>query len=249
VQKDETTQQAQQEPVRPSVSVNRKTNPDEVFGWVGMFNASLVAHLENQNRLGDLCPARGDTIAEQRCRAERLAPESLTVRLWSEPSSASPGVGSLLMIATPGHGLSAFFIAQDSVAAPVKVDPDLYDPDWGYGPPYFHLSIVEDQRPWVRLPEGPFPKNTWLNIDDISTELITEWLAVGSIVRSPFGDLFITRIDSTGIVARAEQAPDMWCAPGEAPPPKLAPDIVLPRDSLFTPAGRLRVHVKYTRGC
>jgi len=242
-------EQVPQEPARPVVSVNRRTNPDEIFGWVGMFSPALVAHLENENQLAKLCPVQADTAAYERCRVQKLAPESLTVRLWSASSTSSPSVGSLLMIATPGKGLSAFFVAPDSAAAPIKIDPDLYDPDWGYGPPYFHLTIVEDQRPWVRIPEVPFPAGTWLNVDDISMELITEWLAVGNIVTSPLGDLYITRIDSTGVVGRAEQQADMWCSPGSPPPPRLTPDIIVPRDSLFTPTGHMRVHIKYTRGC
>lgn len=240
--------QAAPDASRPAISANRRTNPDEFFGWVGMFSPALVAHLENENRLDKLCPAQADASATQRCRLEQMEPESLTVKLWSEPSTSSAAAGSLLMVATPGQGLTAFFTAAGS-AEPVAIEPDLYDRDWGYGPPYFHMSVVEDQRPWVRLPENPFPRNTWLNVDDLSLELMTEWLAVGNIVTSPFGDLFITRIDSTGIVARAEQPADMWCSSGAAPPVQLAPDIVVSRDSLFTPTGHLRVHVKYTRGC
>jgi hypothetical protein len=237
-----------EEPARPVVSVNTRTNPDEIFGWMGMFNPALVAHLENDNQLAKLCPPQGDSAAVAQCRLEKLAPESLTVRLWSEPATTSQSVGSLLMIATPGKGLSAFFLAADGTPA-VRVEPDLYDADWGYGPPYFHLSIAEDRRPWVRLPQDPLPPNTWVNVDDISMELITEWLAVGNIVKSPFGDLYIKSIDSSGVVARAEQPADMWCGSGAAPPPALSPDILVPRDSLFTPTGHLRVHVKYTRGC
>ena len=35
--------------------------PPREVGWVGLFHAALIEWLENENRLGDLCPPPADT--------------------------------------------------------------------------------------------------------------------------------------------------------------------------------------------
>lgn len=224
-------------------------NYDNDIGWMGMFNSNLVGWLENENRLGELCHASADSLADANCRAQKLAPDSFSVQLHSGPAKTAPVAGSLLMIATPGKGLSAFFVPPDNRAAQ-PITPDLFDRDWGYGPPYFHISIVERNGQWVRLAEDPIPGGSWVNMDDISTAPITESIEQGNILTTPYGDLFVLRIDDGAVIGRPEQAVDMWCGNGPPPPPRMdSTEVRVESDSLFTHTGHLRVKFKYTRGC
>jgi hypothetical protein len=218
------------------------------IGWIGLFNPDLVDWLENQNRLAGLCAEfASGTAPWHRCQADKLAPKIHVVRLWAGPSAASQSVGALLLVATPGEGLRAFFVGVSGGPA-VGFEPDLFDGDWGYGP-YFHATIVERRGAWIRLPEAPFPKGTWVNSADIAPEPRIEWLEAGEIVSSPVGDLYVLGVERGIVRARPEQAADMWCREGEPPPLKPAEEIRLSSTDLYTATGHLRVRFKYTRGC
>jgi hypothetical protein len=74
-------------------------------------------------------------------------------------------------------------------------------------------------------------------------------LEPGDIVTSPFGDLFVIGAESGVLRARAEQPADMWCRASSRPPLEPWKELRIPFRDLFTAAGHLRVHIKYTRGC
>jgi hypothetical protein len=217
-------------------------------GWIGIFTTELVEWLENGNRLAELCGSEDkDFETFHRCKVEKMAPKAHLVRLWSEPSASSRPAGSLMLVATPAEGLHAFYAAVEGGPA-ANFQPDLYDGDWGYGP-FFHLTIVERRGSWVRLPEMPFPKNTWLDVRSLGPAPSFEWLEPGRIVTSPRGDLFILAIENGRVRARLEQDRDMWCEGGDQPPATPAPEVPLSHDDVYTTTGHLRLHIKYTRGC
>ncbi len=231
----------------PGHPLSAQSRTSEI-GWVGLFNPSLVEWLDNGNRLTDLCAAaRPQSSPWLRCRDEKLAPKMHVVRLWTGPSERTPPAGVLVLMATPGEGLRSFFAGAGGGPA-VGFEPDLFDHDWGYGP-YFHLTIVERRGAWIRLPEVPFPKGTWINSADMSPEPSMEWLEAGQIASSPVGDLYILGVDGETVRARLEQPAVMWCAAGEPPPLKPAPEIRLSATELYTATGHLRLRIKYTRGC
>ena len=217
-------------------------------GWVGIFTPELVKWLENGNRLAELCGSElQDSEAFQRCRAGKMVPKAHVAPLWSGPSTRSRSAGSLIVLGSPTDGLQAFYAGPDGGPS-TFLQPDLYDNDWGYGP-LFHMTVVEQRGSWVRLPEAPFPRDTWIDVRSLGSEPSFEWLAPEQIVTSPKGDLFIIAIENGGIRARLEQARDMWCEGGTQPPAAPAPELRLTHDDLYTPTGHLRLHIKYTRGC
>lgn len=217
------------------------------IGWVGLFNDALVAWLENENRLTDLCGGSAVDESWYRCRNTQLAPKVHVVPLRSLPHESSRPGGALIIVAAPGKGLAVFYAGVGGGAA-TRFTPDLFDPDWGYGP-YFHLTIVERRGDWIRLPADPFPPDTWFNSRDLSARPAVLWLEPGSIVTSPRGDLHVLEVDGMTVRARLEQPADMWCEAGDPPPVRPAPEIRLRRGDLYTATGHLRLGIKYTRGC
>lgn len=229
------------------VALAQTTGPAEI-GWLGLFNWELVEWLENENQLEQLCAGSPLTSAEGfKCREEKLSPKIHVVRLWAGPSEQSASAGSLLVMAVPGKGLRSWFVPIDGGAA-TEFQPDLFDRDWGYGP-YFHQTFIERRATWFRLPEGPFLKGTWINASRLGDQPDLQLLERDQIVTSPFGDLFILGIERDVLRARPEQESDMWCKEGNPPPPGPSRELRIPLRDLYTSAGHLVVHKKYTRGC
>lgn len=54
--------------------------------WVGLYEPSHLGWLENENRLGDLCP---DADRLDECYAEKLSPLVVTYRLHDEPDHSA----------------------------------------------------------------------------------------------------------------------------------------------------------------
>jgi hypothetical protein len=218
------------------------------IGWIGLYSTELVEWLENENRLGTLCsPHAPDTEAWKACRHRNLQPKVLVVRLRTQPNKDASAAGDLMLEAVPGQGLRAFYVPPEAGAA-VSLTPDVLDSDWGYGP-FFDHSIVERRGTWVRLPEVPLPRDTWLDVGDLGTDTTVTWLEPGDIVESPRGDLFVLEVVNDRVRARHEQERDMWCH-GEPQPP-VAPfrEIWLDRSDVYTSTGHIRLRPKYTRGC
>jgi len=218
------------------------------IGWVGLFNRDLVTWLENENQLQHLCGSAASQSAEgRRCRAEKMAPKTLVVRLFKGPSDNAPSAGALRIVAMPGAGLRAFFVRAEG-GTPMEFKPDLFDNDWGYGP-YFHETYLERRGTWFQLPKGPFPSGTWFDASSFGTEPEVKLLEAGEIVSSPSRDLFVVGIEPGVLRARLEQPADMWCGDGDPPPLKRFKELRIPYTRLYSATGHLLIHVKYTRGC
>jgi hypothetical protein len=122
------------------------------------------------------------------------------------------------------------------------------DGDWGYGP-YFHTTVVEQRDTWVRLPADPFPEATWLDTAALGDPPPFHWIEKADILTSPIGDVVVLGVGRGGLRVRAEQPRDMPCDDEIQAPVAPFTERRLEGATLFTPAGRLRVHLKYTRGC
>jgi len=218
------------------------------IGWVGLFDDELVTWLENENRLVELCSGFAtDSGPWHSCREEKLSPKVHVVRLRNAPSKEAPHRGDLVVVALPGKGLRSLYVDARGGAA-TSFSPDLVDVDWGYGP-YFHETVAERRGSWVRLPEAPFPKGTWLDTSELGSESSMLWLDAGRIVTSPFGDLYIIGVEKDVVRARPEQAGDMWCEGGPRPPAAPFKELRLGAKELYNPTGHLTLRIKYTRGC
>jgi len=229
-----------------SVTAQREAAAPEI-GWIGLFNPNLVQWLENENQLQRLCSAfESGTDEWIECYAQKMAPKSHVIQLRRGPSERAAPAGLLLIVAVPGRALHSFYAASTNGAA-TEFRPDLLDSDWGYGP-YFHETFLERRGSWFRLPEVPFPRNTWIDMTQFGSEPNVVALADEHIVSSPLGDLVILGIEGGVLRARPEQETDMWC---DLDPPPLLPwqELRIPLRDLYTSTGHLTVHTKYTRGC
>lgn len=217
-------------------------------GWVSLYNFELLAILENENRLSELCPpAITDAQARSRCHREMLEEKTLRLILRSAPSERATAEGAIIVRATPGAGLRAFYQAADA-EEPKEFVPDLFDRDWFYGP-YFHQTFLERQGDWFLLPATPHHNAAWVNLHHVSSQPQVHLLAADSIVTSPQGDLMILGVERDHLRVRAEQPADLWCEEGNPPPLQPGTEFKLPVEELYTAEGHLTIAVKYMRGC
>ena len=230
-----------------SALAQRPSGHGEV-GWIGLYTPALIEWLENENRMNELCShTRADTPTWRECRDERLRPKQDVIPLWSAPHATATPEGSLVIQAMPGRGLRAYY--RPPHGGPVtEFVPDLFDPDWGYGP-YFHQTFLERRGTWLLLPAAPFPRPAWVNLRDFADDLQVRLLKIGEIIKAPGGDLVVLGMERGVLRARPEQEADMWCKAGNPPPLKPALEVRIPLEELYSPTGHLLVGIKYTRGC
>jgi hypothetical protein len=218
------------------------------MGWVGLYNAALVDWLENENRLNERC---SDAIAgspkRRDCRDEMMKPKQYSIRLRSAPQDSATSEGALVIVATPGQGLRAYYrpVGGGPMAGFV---PDLFDADWGYGP-YFHQTFLERQGTWFLLPAVPLPRPAWIDASEFTNEADVRGLTIGDVIKTPRGDLVVLGLERGVLRARPEQDADMWCKEGDPPPLKPSMEIRIPVEELYAATGHLLVGIKYMRGC
>jgi hypothetical protein len=215
------------------------------IAWLGLYNESLVEWLDNQSLLGELCRAAPTTETGE-CRDENMKSRRHVVPLRAAPDKAARVVGELVIQATLGEGLSAYY--RSPTHGEKEFVPDLFDADWGYGP-FFHQTVLERRGAWFRLPSVPFSNAVWLNASDLGSQPDVRALTVGDIVRFRGRDLVFLGVARGIARMRPEQRGDMWCEEGEPPVEKPAPEIGIRVEKLYGPTGRLLVDIKYKRGC
>ena len=213
-------------------------------GWIGLHRAEQVGWLENENRIGQLCGGADDFDA---CFSEMMGPAPTVVPLYVEPELSSARIGYLIVIAVPGRGLSAHFLATEADAATL-VTPDLFLRDWGYGPPYFHQTFTRRVGTWFQLPPGPWEAPVWIDRASDAGPSILE-VHAGDIIELQGRGMYVVSADRDELSLRPEQPADMWCREGEPPP--LAPHqpTVYSRAELLDDAGHLMIRPKYMKGC
>lgn len=241
-------------PAASSAAVQRPRTLPRELAWIPLFNTELVRWLENENRLKELCTAREGSDEFHECRAAKLGPKLTVIPVRSEPSRAARRVGEVVIVALPGGGLKAF-----ASAGPIAVQftPDLFDSDWGYGPPWFHQSILGRRGSWFQIPvpsigQGWINPEEWAARDSLLPEgagVSTQTLERGDIVTTPRGDMFVLGVENRVLRVRREQKSDLWCEGGDRPPIEPSQEIRIPFDQLLDPQGHILIQYKYTRGC
>jgi hypothetical protein len=201
--------------------------PPPRIGWIGLYSPALVEWLESPD-------AKGRT-------------RELVIKLRAAPSKRAAARGEIVVVATPGRGLEAYYRA--SARAPKKpFVPDLYDSDWGYGP-HFHQTFLRRHRGWYQLPADPLPQPAWIDGAALGGDVPVRLLGAEDIISAPQGDLVVLGVEGNLLRARPEQEGDMWCRAGEAPPLEPAEELRIPLRELYGPSGHLRIRLKYLRGC
>ena len=223
------------------------SNPENV-GWVGLYDTALIDWLENENQLDSLCPeAKGSSPRARACREEKLKPKELLFQLRSAPRNTAATEGFLVVRATPGKGLRAYFRGATSTRDSEFV-PDLFDVDWGYGP-YFHQTFLDRRGTWFLLPAVPLPRPAWANLAEAQVLLVRDFKDTGSVILASKAELVVLDLQGGELRARRAQAADGWCHPGDPPPLQPWKEMRLPVASLYGPTGHLLVDIKNKRGC
>lgn len=217
-------------------------------GWVGLYNDEVLQWLENANRLDQLCPEQSsDRDAQLRCREDKLAPRRQRLLLRDGPSEQAAIVGTLMIEALPGEGLRAYYRAVRG-RREQAFQPDLYEPDWGYGP-YFHQTYLARRGDWFLLRIGRSDRPAWLDLGSFARPPALRLLQTGDIVRLGRDSYVVLGIEPGHLRVRPEQAADMWCKATKAPTLKRWKEQRLSFPRLYDRTGRLQTELKYRRGC
>ena len=232
----------------PAISAAQPAAAATEIAWLGLFTHELTGWLENENRMAEICTAPEHSVEWHACRDARLQPMVELIPVHAQPRAASPRLGDVVIVATPGKGLNAFASAANG--KPVPFTPDLYDADWGYGP-WFHQTVLERRGPWFRVPL-PNIGAGWLDLRRYDQQEVADRvrrLETGDIVSTPDGDMTFLGIADGAARFRPEQEADMWCEAGDAPALSPWQERRIPVARLHDADGRLRIRYKYTRGC
>ncbi len=213
-------------------------------GWVSLVTHDRLGWLENENRVSQLCGSAPDVGA---CYAEQLAPAVEVHDLRRRPDPTSEVAGQLVVTIVPGRGLTAHF--REAAGAPAAAfTPDLFLQDWGYGPPFFHQTFVEERDGWYRLPSDPWDEPVWLDAGVVGG-LTEQTVQTGDIVELDGEGLTVLGTTERTLTVRPEQDADMWCREGDPPALRPAEPTVLEWSDLLDARGHLRLRFRYMKGC
>ena len=217
-----------------------------IVGWVGLWNTSMVEWAENENRLHRLCPKSMAEKDRTSCKNFHLRSKTWAIPTFLKPNTASTKTGEILIEITPGMGFKISYQPKGKEA--ISFTPDLYDPDWGYGP-YFHQTVLEVKGDWVLLPKIPFHQPVWINASKLIGQKDILALKVGGIYWLNKKEIVIVKKTKSGVFLRPEQRADMWCEGGEPPPIKSVKPDWVSNELLYDKNGHLKLTIVYTRGC
>ena len=210
--------------------------------WVGLYDPAHLGWLENENRLGELCP---NPLRLADCYQEMLRPAVSVHGLHRAPDSTSTHVGDLIVVAVPGRGLSAAFLPAAS-SHTLPFFPDLYLQDWGYGP-YFHHTFLGQRGNWFQLPADPWEGDVWIDRGNERSSVIA--VQSGDLIATGNSDLFVVAAESESLLVRAEQPGDLWCTGGDPPPTIPVEPARISRAELSDSRGHLMFQLKNLKGC
>lgn len=228
------------EPTPPATSVRADV------GWLGLYTRELADWTENGNRLTYLCGKfRADSKDWDRCRDKYMQPLQRKVTLRTGPGREAPAAGILVMTVRSGEGMSVAWMAANA-SSPIDFVPDFDSSNCGF----FHHSYRERRGDWFRLSAGPWPRDTWVDWNDLAGEGGVYRLERDQIVESPWGNVVILGVGERFVRFRAEQYRDNW-AGGEGPQPPINPftERRVPIADLFTATGKMRLSIAYPCGC
>jgi hypothetical protein len=229
-----------------ALAVTGAEGQEEAFhAWVGLHNPERVGWLENENQLNNLCSSAEDIGF---CYGEMLAPAIDVYPLYVDRYTTSPTVGDLIVATVPGRGLSGYYRPIDASQG-IPFQPDVFLRDWGYGPPYFHQTVVREEGVWLQLPPDPWDGPVWIRRDSAESEPSILEVQAGTILEIGGRGMFVVATTAESLTLRPEQAADMWCEEGNPPPLLQVPATVYSRAELVDDRGHLIIRPKYMKGC
>jgi hypothetical protein len=212
--------------------------------WVGLHHPADLGRLENENRLGELCP---DGTAPRTCVGEALRPAVSTFPLFERPDESSARVGELIVVAVPGRGLASYFRPEGAPHG-IPFTPDLFLEDWGYGP-YLHQTVAERRGEWFLLPPDPWKAAVWMRRGGADDPPSVVEVGAGDLIELDGLGWLVVAAEADALLVRPEQPGDMWCQEGDPPPTDPVEPERRERAELLDARGHLRFRPRYLKGC
>ncbi|NNF29256.1 MAG: hypothetical protein HKN73_18670 [Gemmatimonadetes bacterium] len=212
-------------------------------GWVSLLSDGRAGWLENENRIGDLCRDAEDLGA---CYGTHLAPAVDIYDLRPSPDSSAEVLGQIVVAAVPGRGLTSHYRPAGEGRA-MAFTTDVYLKDWGYGPPFFHQTFLEERAGWYLLPADPWERPVWL--DGNAPGLAELRISTGEIIELRGEGFLVLEATPRSLTMRPEQDADMWCQEGDPPPLRETAPRLMDWDELVDERGHLLIRPKYMKGC
>lgn len=229
-----------------AVAVTGAEGQEETFrAWVGLHNPERVGWLENENQVSNLCSSAENLGT---CYGEMLAPAIDVYPLYVDRDTTSPTVGYLIVAMVPGRGLSGYY-RPINAGQGIPFQPDVFLQDWGYGPPYFHQTIVREEGAWFQLPPDPWDGPVWIRRDSAEPGRSILEVQAGAILEMGGQGMFVVATTAESLTLRPEQAADLWCQEGDPPPLLRVAPTVYSRAELVDDRGHLIIRPKYMKGC
>ncbi len=211
--------------------------------YVSLWNYDAAATLDNLNQIDTLCKAQHYSSA---CLEKNLVPKLKALPVYSSPEGSQP-FGALLTRFFPGEEVQVSYISFPLGGGNIlTVSLDMFDSDWGYGPPYFHQTMLDSKNGWfkIALPSG-HTKTGWIQLTDPSTIEYQK----GDIISFEGKNYVILEVKTDSVLLRDEQPGDMWCDAGDPPPIKQFNSTSIPIKNLYDDGCHLQIKTVYTRGC
>jgi hypothetical protein len=223
--------------------------------WVRLLKTEWLGSLENLNKIDELCPPALPPEEVKACKDKNLAPQTYAFPIYFFPDPNGAKLGTLRVTAVPGQPLKINFQKVRSKTL-VEFKPDLYLEDWGYGPPYFHQTVLDKKDHWLFIPL--LGERGWINGEVfISTAVVKEaaeqdlflGLELDKIYSLGNESLKIMELKEKSFTYRPEQPADLWCGSGEPPAVQEVPLKELKYSDLYDDEAHLKIKLKYMKGC
>lgn len=230
-----------------SISSTASSSEFNKLSWLGLWNSPMLAWVENENRINKLCPISLPEVEMRRCKKYHLNTKIWIVPVYTEATSESPKIGELRMNITPGKPFEYSFWSSQTKDSNLFI-PDMFDPDWGYGPTS-HQTVIDRKGDWVKLPKNPFPKDVWIKLDSklVQAELLS--IQIDDVYRSGEQNLIILKVENTKLFVRVEQEADFWCNSGTPPPLKNLNPFWIGEKELWDKNQHIKLKKAHSRGC
>lgn len=213
------------------------------LNFVSLWNNEAAAKLDNLNQIDALCKSENHSAA---CLEKNLSTASKVLPLYNSPEDPQP-FGAFLIRFTPGESGSAAYVPLKNGGGPIfPVTLDMFDSDWGYGPPYFHQTMLDSKNGWYRIAVPNASVETgWVKLTN--PHILT--YQKGDIVSFKDKTYTILEVKKDSVSVRDEQPADMWCDAGNPPAIKKFEPITIPMKNLYDEGCHLLMKTTYTRGC
>lgn len=217
------------------------------FSWLGLWNTPMLTWAENKNRIDEFCPVSLPEVEMTQCKRDNLKTKIWIISVYAEATSKSSKIGELRMSIKPGKPFEYSFWSSLTEKS-ISFTPDMFDPDWGYGPTS-HQTVIDRKGDWIKLPKNPFPKDVWIKLDSKLVQKELRTIQIKKVYTLEGKNLIVLKVEKEKLLVRVEQDADYWCNSGTPPPLKKLNPFWVDKKELWDSDQHLKLQKAHTRGC